>query len=59
MAVAGEVGSRLTELELLMKKAKGKMAVDLIRQITELPDVYRFHKYLSMDNIQEVRIMNR
>ncbi|GAU89882.1 hypothetical protein RvY_02381 [Ramazzottius varieornatus] len=54
MTAAVEGGSRLTELELLMKNAKGKMVADLIRQITELPDVYRFQKYLSLDNIQEL-----
>lgn len=50
-----ELESRLPELEILLKSAKGRMTADLIRQITEVPNIYRFQTYLAFPNVQEVR----
>ncbi|XP_055331617.1 COP9 signalosome complex subunit 7a-like [Paramacrobiotus metropolitanus] len=51
----GESRGRLPEVEVLLKKAKGRMAADLIRQLTEISDVYRFQNYLVLPNIQDLR----
>ncbi|OWA54041.1 putative COP9 signalosome complex subunit 7a [Hypsibius exemplaris] len=54
---AVEAESRLPELEVLLrsKSSKGRMIADLLRQITEIPDIYRFQTYLTIPNVQDLR----
>lgn len=44
----------LEQYILLCKSAKGLAAVELIKQVLEVPGIYVFGELLEMPNIQEV-----
>lgn len=47
--------TKLEPFILLSKNAKGKAAADLIRKVTEDPNIYAFGELLGIPGIREVR----